>query len=87
METSKVRPDVRRELTEKKAYELYVQRGGEPGRELEDWLTAEKIVEGELEKTSASSRMKPAAEQQIPHITPIRRTSPKMGGGSQRLSG
>lgn len=25
-----------------RAYELYLARGGEPGRELEDWLTAER---------------------------------------------
>ena len=25
-----------------RAYELYVERGGEPGRDIEDWLQAER---------------------------------------------
>ncbi|HTS10975.1 MAG TPA: DUF2934 domain-containing protein [Candidatus Limnocylindrales bacterium] len=31
-----------KEEIEARAYEIYVQRGGEPGRELEDWVIAEK---------------------------------------------
>lgn len=31
-----------------KAYELYQQRGEEPGHALEDWLTAERLVQEEL---------------------------------------
>lgn len=27
-----------------KAYELYIQRGGQSGNDVEDWLTAERIV-------------------------------------------
>jgi Protein of unknown function (DUF2934) len=26
------------------AYELYLQRGGEPGRDIEDWVKAEKVL-------------------------------------------
>lgn len=33
-----------REIIEKKAYEIYEQRGREPGKELEDWHEAEKII-------------------------------------------
>jgi len=29
---------------EVRAYELYEQRGGEPGHELEDWLEAEREI-------------------------------------------
>jgi hypothetical protein len=32
----------RKEDTARRAYELYVQRGGEPGEDVEDWLRAEK---------------------------------------------
>ena len=32
----------------RKAYELYEQRGEEPGHDLEDWLTAERLVQEEL---------------------------------------
>ena len=31
-----------------KAYELYQQRGEEPSRDLDDWLTAERLVKDEL---------------------------------------
>jgi HSP20 family molecular chaperone IbpA len=30
------------EYVERRAYEIFVERGGEPGRELEDWLSAER---------------------------------------------
>jgi len=36
---------VKRELIEKIAYELYLRRGQEPGKALDDWLEAESIVE------------------------------------------
>jgi hypothetical protein len=32
----------------RKAYELYQQRGEEAGHDLEDWLTAERLVRDEL---------------------------------------
>ena len=28
----------------RRAYELYLERGGQPGRELDDWLQAEREV-------------------------------------------
>jgi outer membrane protein TolC len=31
-----------REVVAQRAYELYLERGGEDGRDLEDWLTAER---------------------------------------------
>jgi hypothetical protein len=31
-----------------KAYELYEERGEEPGHDLDDWLTAERLVKAEL---------------------------------------
>jgi hypothetical protein len=34
------------EMIEKKAYELYEKRGREHGKDLDDWLEAEKIVKG-----------------------------------------
>ena len=36
------------QLVQKKAYELYEQRGGQPGNDLEDWLTAERLVKEDL---------------------------------------
>ena len=41
-----------REALTRLAYELYVRRGGEHGHELEDWLTAERIL---LEKQKSTT--------------------------------
>ena len=32
----------------RKAYELYEERGEEPGNDLDDWLIAERLVKAEL---------------------------------------
>ena len=49
----------RKELSEEdiahRAYELYVQRGGEPGMEVEDWLRAEKKLSEPID-TPAKTR-------------------------------
>lgn len=37
-----------RELIEKRAYELFLARGGESGNALQDWLQAEKIIYTEI---------------------------------------
>ncbi len=42
----KVDEQLVREMIERKAYEIYEQRGREPGKELDDWLEAEKIISG-----------------------------------------
>lgn len=36
------------QLVQKKAYELYEERGCQPGNDLEDWLTAERLVKEDL---------------------------------------
>ena len=35
------------DLVAKKAYDLYVKSGRKPGRDVENWLKAEKIVKAE----------------------------------------
>ena len=43
-----VEPDSTREdKIRRRAYELYVERGGEPGRDIEDWLQAERELTGD----------------------------------------
>jgi len=37
-------PEVEREDIQRRAYEIYLERGGGLGRELEDWLQAEREV-------------------------------------------
>ena len=41
---AKTYPKTQHEMIEKKAYELYEKRGREHGKDLDDWLEAEKIV-------------------------------------------
>jgi hypothetical protein len=38
----------------KRAYEIFEARGGEPGRELDDWLLAENEVKAEIERQRES---------------------------------
>ena len=41
MENGERDEDIRR-----RAYEIYLERGEQPGRELDDWLQAERELEG-----------------------------------------
>jgi Protein of unknown function (DUF2934) len=41
------------EEIELRAYEIYLQRGGEDGNELNDWLAAEKELNGSLQMDTA----------------------------------
>ncbi|HXG31077.1 MAG TPA: DUF2934 domain-containing protein [Thermodesulfobacteriota bacterium] len=49
-EKPKVDPKTLHEMIEKKAYEIYEKRGREHGRDLDDWLEAERIVMGKRKK-------------------------------------
>jgi DUF2934 family protein len=40
----------------KQAYNLYVERGGEHGRDIEDWVRAEKDLSAELVVEPAKTR-------------------------------
>lgn len=40
----------REERIRRRAYELYIARGREPGKELEDWVRAEQELEQEEER-------------------------------------
>jgi hypothetical protein len=45
--------DSLKELIEKRAYQLFLDRGGEHGYHIEDWLQAEKEIIIQLEKDLA----------------------------------
>ena len=47
------------EQIERRAYELYVERGGENGRDVDDWLAAEEELT-ELPEQSVSGRSRAA---------------------------
>ncbi len=42
------RKELSREEIAHRAYELYVQRGGESGKDVEDWVRAEKELSNEI---------------------------------------
>jgi hypothetical protein len=41
------RKELSKEDIAHRAYQMYMQRGGEPGRDIEDWFRAEKELIGE----------------------------------------
>jgi|GEM_PF-2472034 hypothetical protein len=49
---------------EKRAYELFLHRGAQPGHHFDDWVKAEKEVLAEIEKEKAAplKKTKPAAQ-------------------------
>lgn len=58
------RKELSNEEIARRAYELYVQRGAEPGKELEDWVRAEQelskgIALGPVRKGAQASRTQP----------------------------
>lgn len=42
----------------RKAYELYEQRGGDHGHDLDDWLTAERFLQEETSSAGSSPKTK-----------------------------
>jgi Protein of unknown function (DUF2934) len=42
------RQELSKEEIAHRAYELYVQRGGEPGKDVEDWVRAENELSNEI---------------------------------------
>jgi hypothetical protein len=48
--------ELSREDIAQRAYELYVQRGGEPGNDVEDWLRAEEELGAESIVTPAKTK-------------------------------
>ena len=47
------------------AYELYVQRGGEHGKDVEDWIAAEKDLTEKLVVGAARARAAQASRQAV----------------------
>ena len=80
MGASDVNPEARREMVTKKAHELYVKRGGNPGHELDDWLEAEKMVDRELQGTRVPPQTRPTGDQQTAF-------NPKGRSGVKRVFG
>jgi hypothetical protein len=45
-----------RNRIEKRAYELFLHRGAQPGYHFDDWIKAEKEVMAEIEKEKAGKK-------------------------------
>ena len=45
-EPGQIDPEERRKLVEYQAYLLYLERGAAPGFEIDDWLAAERQLDG-----------------------------------------
>ena len=74
MASTETGTDARKELIAKKAQELYEKRGCQPGHELDDWLTAEKMVDREMQQTKPTTSARPQ-----PVTTPANKIPPKPG--------
>jgi len=48
-----------RNRIEKRAYEIFLHRGAQPGHHFDDWVKAEKDVMAEVSKEKGSSQKKP----------------------------
>ena len=53
---TRVYEEIVQDMIRKKAYELHEQRGGEHGRDLEDWLEAERTVRAGMRKRNKEAR-------------------------------
>jgi len=56
--------ELSKEEIAQRAYELYVQRGGESGRDVEDWVRAEKELNGGVAVGSAKTKAAQAGRSQ-----------------------
>ena len=48
--------EITRDMIERKAYELYLARGGEHGADVSDWLEAERQLRAQIEVAPRPSR-------------------------------
>jgi hypothetical protein len=54
-----------REEIARQAHELYVQRGSEPGKDVEDWVKAEKELRDKPAVGPAKTKATPASRQAV----------------------
>ena len=79
-----VNPETGQDLIRKKAYEIYLGRGRTPGREVEDWLAAERAVDRELQSKSPTGTS--YTVESTPQSSPLRTSSPpKVGAYKSRM--
>ena len=89
--TSVVGREERQKLIQQKAYEIYLSRGCTGGREVEDWLAAEKAVDAELAgmRETREPRVE-SAPKRTPRVVapePPKRQTSAVGGLRQKIKG
>ena len=70
----------------RRAYELFLARGSEPGHEMEDWLQAEAQLTTEAAHTDEQRSSLDTGEDSEPAIDQDRRAPRKRNGGSRRVA-
>jgi Protein of unknown function (DUF2934) len=68
------------EEIELRAYEIYLERGGEEGNELEHWLAAERELTERDSQAQASSASLPSAKKASAAVGGQQRTSASQRG-------
>jgi len=53
-ERGRLSASTREDKIRRRAFEIYLERGSEPGRDLEDWLQAERELTGDKPKTASA---------------------------------
>jgi len=70
----------------RRAYELFLARGSEPGHEVDDWLQAESQLNAEAVDTEEQLSSVEAADESQPAIDQERPSPRKRSGGSKRVT-
>ncbi len=70
-----------RDAVARRAYELFLSRGGEHGHDKEDWYRAEQEVTGAANSDVSNADRTPASDDATRRATPARTSSrPKVAG-------
>lgn len=55
---SRVATECVQEAIQRRAYELHLERGGAPGRDMDDWLEAEREIQAQYHSPATRTRRK-----------------------------
>ena len=70
----------------RRAYELYLSRGSEPGHEMEDWLQAEAELKADAGEEEEQRSTEATGEESEPASAQESKAPRKRSGGSRRVA-
>jgi hypothetical protein len=70
----------------RRAYELFLARGSEPGREMDDWLQAEAELKAGASDDEEHRSTEANGDEAEPSTAEDRRAPRKRSGGSKRVA-